>query len=219
MNAQEQITGVLNLIDHARSVTVSGKPVVIKRDTFEQYPDYEAVLEKLTDEYSAIIIVQYPTMDDVDYHANIGFYPEADLNAAISYQIDVLPKFDELVAQRKGVSLTETLKGTVLLSGNKVLLSLSDGTQKEIKNFRTDMAPHNIMKHLISRPNEPITSTEIYPLMNTKKPIERIDLTEVAREMGFDDTLKDYFFPRTTNKKLYFVPEADIPVAVVRNLK
>lgn len=79
MNAEEQITGVLNVLDHARSVTVSGQPVVIKRDSFEQYPDYEAVLEKLADEYSVLKVIQYPVMDDVDYRANIGFYPEADL--------------------------------------------------------------------------------------------------------------------------------------------
>lgn len=219
MNAQEQITGVMNLLDHARSVTVSGKPVTIKRDSFERYPDYEAVLEKLADEYSAIKIVQYPVMDDVDYRANIGFYPEADLNEAISYQIELLPKFDESVAQRKGVSQTETLKGTVLLSGNKVLLSLSDGTQKELKTFRTDMPPHNIMKHLISKPSEPITRQELYPLMNTRLNVEDIDLTEIARQLGFDDTLKDYFFRKTTNKKLYFEPEADIPLAIIATLK
>lgn len=219
MNAQEQITGVLNVLDHARSVTVSGKPVVIKRDSFEQYPDYEAVLEKLADEYSAIKVIQSPVMDDVDYRANIGFYPEADLNAATSYEIEVLPTFDELLAQRKGVTKSETLKGTVQLSGTKVILWLSDGSQKVLKTLRTDMPPHNIMKYLTSKPSEPITPQELYPLMKTKLDINDIDLTEVARQLGFTDTLKDYFFRKTTKRKLYFEPEADIPVAIIRSLK
>lgn len=219
MDAEEQITGVVNILDHARSVTVSGKPVFIERDKFEQYPDYEAVLEKLANEYSAIKVIQYPRMDDVDYRANIGFYPEADLRSAISYEIELLPHFDDLLAKKKGISKTETLHAIVLLSGNKVLLSLSDGTHIELKTLRTDMSPHNIMRYLISKPNEPVTRKELYPLMNTKLDVENTDLTEIARQLGFNDILKNYFFRKTTKKKLYFEPESDIPVAIIRNLK
>src|SRR5665213_687741 len=185
MNAQEQITGVINVLDHARSVTISGKPIVIERDRFEQYPDYEAVLEKLADDYSAIKIVQRPAWSDIEHSINIGMYSSEVEKQAISYKIELLPQFDELLAQRKGVSKNETLHATVLLSGNKVLLSLSDGTQKKLKTFRSDMPPHNIMKHLIYKPNEPITRQELYPLMNTKLDVEDIDLTEIARQLGF----------------------------------
>lgn len=215
MNAQEQITGVLNVLDHARSVTVSGRPVVIKRDSFEQYPDYEAVLEKLADEYLAIKIIQYPTMDDVDYSVNIGFARDAELNDAISYHIEVLPKFDELVAQRKGVSLTETLKGTVLLSGNKVLLSLSDGTQRELASQKTDSPQFAFMRYVTTKPKVYIKVSDIDP---NEHNFTQHDMSELARKCGFNSVLKKYFFPDTDwQKRIHFVPEADLPKAILEN--
>jgi len=213
MNAQEQITGVINILDNARSVTVSGKPVIIKRDSFEQYPDYEAVLEKLADEYSAIKIVQYPVMDDVDYRANIGFYPEADLNEAISYQIELLPKFDESVAQRKGVSQSETLHATVLISDNKVLLSLADNTQIVLGTQRTDSAEYSFMRYVWKRPKVYIRVSDIDPIENN---FTEHNLSELARYCGFDSVLKTYFFPRTDWKnRIHFVQEADVPKSIL----
>jgi hypothetical protein len=213
MNAQDQITGVLNVLEHARLVTVSGKPVVIKRGSFEQYPDYEAVIEKLSDEYSAIKIVQYPVMDDVDYRANIGFYPEADLNAAISYEIEVLPEFDNLLAQRKGLSQSETLHATVLISDNKVLLSLSDNTQIVLGTQRTDSAAYSFMRYVWKRPKVYIRVSEIDPIENN---FTEHNLSELARYCGFDSVLKTYFFPRTDWKnRIHFVNEADVPKTIL----
>jgi hypothetical protein len=213
MNAQEQITGVINILDHARSVTVSGKPVVIKRDDFEQYPDYEAVLEKIAKEYSAIKVIQYPVMDDVDYRANIGFYPEADLNSAISYQIEVLSNFDDLLAQRKGVLNTENLHATVLVSGNKVLLSLSDGTQIELASQRTDSAEYSFMRYVWERPKVYLKVSDIDPIEHS---FTKHNLSELARLCGFDKVLKTYFFPDTEwRKRIHFVQENDVPKAII----
>lgn len=211
MDAQEQITGVLNVLDHARSVTVSGKPVVIRRDSFEQYPDYEAVLEKLADEYSAIKVIQPPVMDDVDYRANVGFYPEADLNKAISYEIEVLPKFDDVLAQGKNDSQSKTLKGTVLFSDNEVSLSLSDGTQIVLSsNLRTDMPPYNFMQYINAHPKEYLTKAEVFKHLNTSKNIDEVNLTEIIRQCGFNAYLKQKFFPKTTGKKVFFQHKAEI---------
>jgi len=211
MNAQEQITGVLNVLDHARSVTVSGKPVVIKRDSFEVYPDYEAVLEKLADEYSAIKIIQYPTMDEVDHRASVGFYSDAYLNERISYQIEVLPQFDELIAQRKSLSDTVPLTGTVLFSDNVVELHLSDNTQIVLsKELRTDMPPYNFMSLVNNRPKEYLTKAEVFKHLNIDKNIDEVNLTEIIRQCGFNAYLKQKFFPKTTGKKVFFQHKAEI---------
>lgn len=217
MTAEEQIEGVLRVIDHARAVSVAGKPVTIERDKFEQYPDYEAILTKLEFELAVINIKGYPVLDDVDYRIEIGFRPEAVLKAEISYVIEVLPEFDNVLNDKAAASDEQFIQATVSMPDREVFLLLANNKSISLRRLKTDLLPHRFMRLVTSNPGVTFRRAELLKKLGLPED-SGVDFTELARNSGFNDKeLKGYFFKGTTHDKVRFMPTANIPYKVVSN--
>lgn len=79
-----------------------------------------------------------------------------------------------------------------------------NGFSVPIKRLRTDGPQYNFMNYLLSHADTSITRAEVNEYVegcSTNK-----DLTELVRYCGFDKTLKHYFFPVCTDKRVLFRP-------------
>lgn len=214
MTSDEQILGVLQVIDRAKAVTMTAIPVTIERDRFSDYPDYEPILEKLEWDFDAISINQYPKIDDVDYHASVGFVDESILKNDYSYKLTIKPKFDELLKQYQAISNSVDSKVTVLtLNGPTIVAILPDGAKVEIKKLRTDSGTYNFMKYMFMNQGKYVPISVIQTEVDGCQ--SRKDLTELVRNCGFSRELKGHFFNGTTKYKVHFNSRASIPRDIV----
>lgn len=217
MTPEEQILGVMQIIDNAREVTTTNFPVSIERDKFDDYPDYEPILEKLEWEFNAISINQYPKIDEVDYRASVGFVDDKQLKNDFSYKLTINPKFNEVLNKYIDSAQTKLTETQLILSDNSIVAMFPSGESVHIKKLRTDQGTYNFMQYLFTHQNKDIPLSVIQTEVEGCK--SRIDLTELVRNCGFDKTLKSYFFPGTTKRKVHFVSRASIPSDIVSKLQ
>jgi hypothetical protein len=79
------------------------------------------------------------------------------------------------------------------------------GFSVPLKKLRTDGPQYNFMNYLLSHAHTSVTRVEVNEYVEgcaTNK-----DLTELVRYCGFDKTLKNYFFPVCTDKRVIFTPD------------
>jgi hypothetical protein len=78
------------------------------------------------------------------------------------------------------------------------------GFSVPLKKLRTDGTLYNFMNYLLSHANTSVTLPEVNEYVDGCA--KKNDLTELVRNCGFDKTLKNYFFPVCTDKRVIFTP-------------
>lgn len=217
MTPNEQILGVLQVINSVRAVTAVGSPILIERDRFSAHQDYESILEKLEWDYDAISINQYPKIDGVTYHTSVGFADESKLKNDYSYRLTIKPLFSEVLKKYQSISSATNSYTILTLDGTNIVAIFPDGKKRIIKKLRTDLGTFNFMRYIFIHQNKDIPISVIQTEVKGCK--SREDLTELVRNCGFDKVLKSYFFEGTTKRKVRFTSQASVPSDIVTQLQ
>lgn len=109
--------------------------------------------------------------------------------------------------------LRKALQSRVTMGEKSVCIMLPNGTKHPLKPIRFEGAQYNFMQYVLANPDRSIDITEIHDRVAGCK--TKPDMTELARECGFDKGLKRAFFPGTSAGKVYFKPVADLSSAQI----
>lgn len=81
-----------------------------------------------------------------------------------------------------------------------VRVKLDNDTEYQIKKLRYEGAPYNFLRYVLDNPNKSMDITEIHDRVRDCR--SKQDMTELVRQCGFNETLKESFFVGTTRQKV-----------------
>lgn len=119
----------------------------------------------------------------------------------------------QFVSNPNTAATNNTYRAHVSLEDRIIYVTLDDGRRFRIsRRQRVDMRPHTFIKLVLSQPRTNIILSDI------KKAVDSNDITELVNQCGFEKSLKEIFFPGTTEQIVYFEPNPTLTNKEVRLL-
>lgn len=219
MKSDEKIGAVLGIIKNKIDLNPEVKRLAIFYDNFsEMEDDVDTILQGL-EKKKAITVMRQPLFDDTEYAIHVGLIDDKQLRFLASYIIDIRSDFNKVYEQYLDANEIDEsdIETTVILNNNEVIL-LAGSDKITLKRIRTDLLPHRLLTYLFEHENIRNSKANILHAISQDLPHEP-NLTELIRQLGFDRTLKSYFFPELSSERVVFKKTAKVPKNVIETYR
>ncbi len=185
------------------------KEVVANRK--EKY-DYAVTLvsDNFSKFYDKVMILTIPYLESILRQVNSGDSKNSNVagDDNIQNQSFAIPK--------PNTGLTSTVKAQVKLIDNEVTIFIAGLGSIVIKKISRNGAPANFLYYLEANQNKMLGLATIQT--SVKKCSKKDNLTELARQCGFDKKLKKLFFSRCEEKRITYSQTTDMPMSYAEAL-